>query len=527
MSGAAMPSGSRVLRTHWPSLLALVLGMALLLVPFVLQREIREDEFTLLSDALRQARGAVIYRDFFEFITPLSEWPAAIAFRWVGPSLLVARVLQGLALIGAGLQMCWLARRLGCGPWAATLPAWLLLLALFRNWPVYSHHWWALPFLLGAVQAAFRAAAGAGARWWAIAGACAAGLYLTIQLDGLAVFAALAISIPALALLMRRSWRAAGREWLALAFGAAVPIGLMAANLALHHALFAAWRDTWNWPLHHYKAPGNENDVAWGSDWRATLLPVSRMPGWLGRAYYLLALYMLAPTSVLAGATWVLARLWRRMTWTDAHRQMSLTILITMVLLAAATRGKCDLVHIAMYSVLPALLSAAFVERLGGWGRLLGRVALLLVVVTGALFQWRMIEAHRGDWLQASSPDAYFEANPVVRYIRAHTRPADRILVLPIGGLYYFYAAPPESPYTEIEPPWAHYMTQSQYTEIWRRIGERDPKFVIFATLGGERALPGMMARPLAGYRRVRSLRPEYGPDFPAYVFVREGVGRH
>ena len=109
-----------------------------------------EDEGNWLLDAMRMLRGQVIYRDFFQFTAPGTQWVYFVLFVWLGPRTWVPNVL----LILLGLGLVWLSvvisKRVMRGS-AVFLPGFLFLTLAFRRAFAVTHHWWNELAVMGAI----------------------------------------------------------------------------------------------------------------------------------------------------------------------------------------------------------------------------------------------------------------------------------------------------------------------------------------------------------------------------------------
>jgi hypothetical protein len=100
----------------------------------------RADESHLLFEARRVLDGQVIYRDFFESLTPLSFYLFAAIYRIAGTTLLAARV--GIALIETlgCILLFHLVRRVA-GSIEAALATMIFAGLCIPTWPYASPHW--------------------------------------------------------------------------------------------------------------------------------------------------------------------------------------------------------------------------------------------------------------------------------------------------------------------------------------------------------------------------------------------------
>lgn len=195
----------------------------------------RADESHLLYGAKRVLQGQVIYRDFFEILTPLSYYLFAGIYRVAGTTLRAARV--GIAVIEAVgcAALFHLARRVASAL-EATLAVALFTCICIPTWPYASPHWISttLALLVAAVLLAVRWQRSVRARPL-VAGVLAGAALCVQQQRGvfLAAWVPLALFVLSFSLPSPGRWRTLGREvaWAAGA-GAAVVLGVLG---------YAAW----------------------------------------------------------------------------------------------------------------------------------------------------------------------------------------------------------------------------------------------------------------------------------------------
>ena len=110
------------------------------------------DQSVYLLNVIRIRDGAVIYRDFFQFTYPATEFVYVALFKLFG----VRAWIPHAVLILLGLGLAWLSillsKRLLEGA-AALLPGLLFLLTAFRPWFDASHHWFSALAATGAIAA--------------------------------------------------------------------------------------------------------------------------------------------------------------------------------------------------------------------------------------------------------------------------------------------------------------------------------------------------------------------------------------
>src|SRR2546422_8242577 len=100
----------------------------------------QSDEGLVLYGAKRILQGQVLYKDFFEFITPGIFYLFAGVFALTGPSLLAAHVVMAVVNASAATFLFLLARRVA--PAAEALVATLtFVVACLPGWRCTSPHW--------------------------------------------------------------------------------------------------------------------------------------------------------------------------------------------------------------------------------------------------------------------------------------------------------------------------------------------------------------------------------------------------
>ena len=228
------PSGRR--RNLW-WLLSVGVVTAALCLPFLRFVYWLGDEGILLHGAERMLHGSRLYADFFEFLPPGGFLLTAAWFRIAGISILSARSLAILTIVGIA---CF--TYLACQRASKNAP----LSALFTigwvvmsqgTWTVVSHHWFTTLFSMIAAWAALASIedGGRALRWPLIAGAAAGMAAMVMETQG-----ALVMTAALLAFWYPRQ-RPAGL--VAFLLGCAlVPVGLFAYLIGTH-TLVAAFND--------------------------------------------------------------------------------------------------------------------------------------------------------------------------------------------------------------------------------------------------------------------------------------------
>ena len=529
-------------RCH-PSEAWLVALLALALAPTLVTLAPNPDAFTYLSHGLRLLDGQVIYRDFFEFTPPGAPLLAAAIFAVTGPSLLAARVAQALALLLGAWLLTRLTRRLGAGPWAATLPGLALVLALYRFQPHWSYHWLVVPCVAGALLAACRGLAGDARRDWLLAGLAVGLCGLLLHADGVVLLAALAGALVADRLVGAQTGRQAARRAGWLVAGALAPWLPVLAWLGWHGALATAYQDVWVWPFSHYATPGGPNDIRFLTDLWAFVSPYGgrwvSLPYFYAQAYHALALYALVVGTALGALAWAAGVLTRRVRagtrWSPAEAGWGVTGLAALGFGLLAARGRADIVHVALYAF-PALVVAtaaasALARRLEapalGLVRWAPLAMIALFALSGGALWAQEVGARPAWWLRAQSPDAHWREAPLVRWLHAHARPGDRVAAFPNGGFVYFYGLPPAVPHTLFLP--TGYLSAPEARAYWEAIARERPRFLVFVPHDDPqrtRAAYFPLGLP-PGYRLTATLEAPLGDTmpWPSEIYAREDAG--
>jgi hypothetical protein len=197
------------------------------------------DESVLLYEAKRIRDGEVMYRDFFQFVTPVAPHVIAAAYWVFGTSMATARaamaVVHGLTAIL--LYAC--ARRLAVRRGFAIAVPLAYLGVMQPLWPVVSWHWFSTCFTMLLVWMLVADPAQRPRRWALLEGVAAGLLIGTQQQKGLVVAAGACLVFLAHALIQQRygvpgAWRRAVARVVWFAVGTAlVSLPLLAVFVAV------------------------------------------------------------------------------------------------------------------------------------------------------------------------------------------------------------------------------------------------------------------------------------------------------
>src|SRR5207249_6507081 len=107
------------------------------------------DESLYLYESVRILHGDVMYRDFYEMVTPTSYYLMALVFRIFGPSIEVARATMAVVHGVIAVLVYLLSRRLGARRSLAAVAAVAPLVVAFPAFPPASPHWFGALLTLG------------------------------------------------------------------------------------------------------------------------------------------------------------------------------------------------------------------------------------------------------------------------------------------------------------------------------------------------------------------------------------------
>ena len=466
------------------------------------------DEGLFLYEAKRVAEGAVLYRDIFELITPLSTFLMAALFQLFGASVTTARVTDAVVHGLIVAAVFGIARRLGvrrCIAAAAALldPAW------FRPvWDVSNPHWLSTLFSLALFAELLRPPAARPV----LAGVWAA-LIIAVQQQRGVPLALAAAALVALDRCAARGLAGAFRRLGAFAGGGLLVVGPLGAYITWTAGVSNVFEALVIFPLYNYRrqtsgAPWGANPTAWAGRY-SNLRMLRALP------------LLIAPELVRAAVEWGrgLER-WRQ----------SLTVAVYGLSVVASILYLPDIVHLAFVAPVFAVMAADLLEivlRALPGRRTAGVFATATAAVVIALSLGHARRVMAGRWLDY--PVAYesaFGRIDVATAEEAAARdrlralladvPGRRLLIYPAGAaLYLEVGATNPTPFQIMSAVYSRPKDFAQVAEILDR--EQTP-YVIWQAYFGEDPLqeyfkrhyevvPGSVA-PLLLRRRDTPLPP-------------------
>ena len=389
-------------------LLLVILVSALLCLPFIRTVFVLGDEGVLLHGADRMLRGDRLYADFFEFLPPGGFILTAAWFKLAGISLLSARILAILTIVGIA-AFTFLACRQASGN--APLSAFLTLGWVMMSqglWTQALHHWFTTLFSMICAWAALASLEQPqrSLRWPLIAGAAGGTAGMVTPTRG-----ALAVIAAFTAFLNLRQNRAVTIAYvLAIAL---VPVGLIA-YLVATQTFVAAFDDVILFTATRY----------------ASIQPVAFGAGAWPQNFLLKFLFPLAALLTLL----VCARDWR--VCIRDHRLRVLAAFGLAGFIGCFPRP--DIGHIAFAAPLAFPLLAFCVRQLAtGWHPafrwLLIAAVIGLCVPSARSFLWITEGALRGGVIPTPRGGVNFPKPQGAREMLA------RIEATPPGDTYFFY----------------------------------------------------------------------------------------
>ncbi|MCC7541139.1 MAG: hypothetical protein IT379_33280 [Deltaproteobacteria bacterium] len=367
--------------------------------------ELVRDEGTVLYDAYRITRGEVMYRDFFEFQTPVFYATYALLFAVTGPSLPAARALAAVFTTLATLLLADAVSR-RAGAIAGVSAGAFHVLVIVPMWPVAYPHWQAELFAFAAVWLLLARAPSP--RRAVALGALAALCALTIQSLGLPLLLALVLGETADRVAREGRWRGLVGGVHVLAGAAVVTVPVLV-YFAIHGALDDLLYCTWTWPLAHYAA-GNQDAAQYAAYLDDLVAAHARLgPGLWQIAELCLRLVAVLPVVALAlGAVafaWVLWRLARGAVGpSDA---VALGVCTAGVVSLFSGKARPDITHLAFQASFGLIALAIVVGR----GRRLWATCALGLFLAEVAFGAALVHATKaGSVRQAEAPLTFRDA---------------------------------------------------------------------------------------------------------------------
>jgi hypothetical protein len=446
----------------------------------------RADESVLLGGAARIMAGDVIYRDFFEFLTPLGFYFYAGVLAIGGTTLLAARVAAAITNGVSTALVFALARRIA-GPLEAAVAALTVAVVCLPAWPYASPHWLSTTLHLGVASVLLSERLRDSSRLRpAIAGVLGGTACCVQQQRGVYVAAWAVTSILVLAFDQPSAgrWRRTRREvaWLA-AGGVGVTVLVLgyAASSSSPRALYDALV---RFVFESYG--GFVHPVPWASmaflakPWFATLWP--RVFRW-------------APALLVVEGMTLLHAGWYG---PFGHRErLRLCLLLLAMLAALSMRYLGDYIHVAYVMpfllipaarVLHALRSVPIMSRSIARAATICVNAVLLVVLLaeggGSLARARAaapltIDTAFGT-LQGDTDQARLVA--AVRSAVDRDPPGERLLYVFPGDAWLYLAAGARNA-TPFAIIWPGYNSQAQFDELLADVRRRRPGTLVVNTV--------------------------------------------
>ncbi len=465
----------------WSIALLLFAASCAYLLIFRRFSNLEPDEGITLQGAQLILHGQVMYRDFFYFVTPGSEYWMALLFKVFGSSILVART--ALVIYGGLFSVFtyWLARRVSSRAHSlfAALPAVIVGLpyrfSSLHNW---DSTLWALLALYCAVRFLERPAWG-----WAFAiGSLTAITCLFEQSKGAGLALGLVAGFVALAWADRSGFRIETGSLVAMSVGCAWPFLLTVAYFAAHHALAPMISDL----LWRFRYLSSGNNLPYGWVQRLTMVRDSAL-GWRYFVLFLLSPLLIVsalPIFALPVAVYSARRLrGRHEDRAPSRYYLLVSAVLAGLLLSTLGTGRPGAGHILYQAPLFGLVLAWMAEAAASpflsaaktWGGLylvasFGGLALVLVFMSRAA--GHKIETRRGVLLGSAPSQA------ALNYIQNHVAAGERILVYPYQPLlYYLTGTFSVSRYEYLQ---LGLNDRSQYEEMRREVAAARPRVVLF-----------------------------------------------
>jgi hypothetical protein len=313
----------------------------------------RADESHFLYEAKRIRDGEVMYRDFFQFVTPGASYAMAFLFWLFGTTIGTARmataVLHGLT----GVVMYATARALGVRPpLAVTAP--LAYLALCQPaWQFASWHWFSTFFTMLVMLTMMRGPWASRPRWAIVPGLVTGVLIGIQQQKGVLIAAGVGAIFVLDHLVDRRyprpeSWRCLGVRLLCFAAGVALIVIPLLATLLWLAGFDPLFDALVRFPLVNYRSSFR---TRWGAVLSITI-------GYADHTYPLVLKYL--PVALLPACVRIVVGLYRG---SDRTRLRQLIVLVVSAASAAMSIWYLpDFIHIAFVAGVFLVAAAEAIE---------------------------------------------------------------------------------------------------------------------------------------------------------------------
>lgn len=370
-----MPSPGRLL--HRDTLLALLLFGAIVAYLAYLPRSLgRADESHFLYEAKRIRDGEVIYRDFFQFVTPGAPYAMAFLFWVFGTTIQTARIATAVLHGLTGVVMYATCRGLRIRPALAILPSIAFVTICQPAWQFASWHWFSTFFTMLVMLTMVRGPWASRPRWAFVPG-LATGLLIAVQQQkGLAIGSGVgAIFVLDYLIGLRFAEREPFRRLLIRLLCYAAGVALVVIPLLASIVLIAGFQPVWDalvmFPLVNYRKSFR---TTWGAVFWIT-------EGYANYTFPVLLKYLplaLLPACLRAGAALLRGR--------DRHALRQLIVLI--VSAASATLSIWyfpDFIHVAFVAPVYLIGAAEALHWVLGFIRVERPRAVVTGLVTAAL----------------------------------------------------------------------------------------------------------------------------------------------
>lgn len=238
-----------ILKNHWP--LATVGTIALALLLWTSPKFVKMlDEGMLASTAFNISQGQVLYRDVFEFWTPLSVYITASAFSLFGVTVFTLRTLAAVLLILNTICVYYLLRHI-CRKKLFILLNLLAFIGITYSFVEMNHHWLGMLFLFLTLIAFEKLIKVKSLAWAAWSGFGISLTFLSVQLEGvIAIGSCLAV----LLLWFKPVTKSNIKIWLVLVGVSVVPILTTILYFATQNGLYQLVYSTVVFPVTQYRS---------------------------------------------------------------------------------------------------------------------------------------------------------------------------------------------------------------------------------------------------------------------------------
>jgi len=242
------------------TLLLLVLTILLSLHNYYTILLINIDEGIALYGAKRIILGQILYKDFFDIVTPGTDYLLAGVFKIFGTTLKAARITTIVANALNVAMLYSISNSFTKNKKLALIPSVLLMMIYITDVDYYavSHHWFAITTVIFTLLLSIKSEEGKLS--WVFPGIGTFLVFIFMQSDGFIVYGMLVIFLLVKIFLNKDKQRYILHDFIYYSLGFWIPIVVLCLLFYANGGLKDFMYDVFIWPINHYKTT---NDISY------------------------------------------------------------------------------------------------------------------------------------------------------------------------------------------------------------------------------------------------------------------------